>query len=176
MGWINEIVGICMAAHFDWAWDEDRERGGSGEVGRAKRLTTHTHTHARQLRASRLRLPSPNLQLTFFVNRGAVCEQSVSSVCDCAYVPAYSPWWPCVHVCSLASAFIQPKINFYLNPSPHLSLFSQHLSFIEIQNTENTHFFISLVLLTLHIQINNTRLYYGSWRFGYFTLTCFQAK
>lgn len=26
MGRINEIVGICMAAHFNWALDEDRER------------------------------------------------------------------------------------------------------------------------------------------------------
>lgn len=55
MGWINEIVGICMAAHFDWAWDEEkesikREEMGSGEVraseGGDEKLWER-HTHAR---------------------------------------------------------------------------------------------------------------------------------
>lgn len=54
MGGINEIVGICMAAHLNWALGGEREREngdemGSGEVTASKGGETQTlpHTHTR---------------------------------------------------------------------------------------------------------------------------------
>lgn len=169
MGWINEIVGICMAAHFNWALDEDGERGRKKKKkwerrgqGKQNGWNTHTQTHRMlPVKASRLQLPSNNLQLTFLLNTGesvsSLGESECVRLCICASI--FLLTFVCVRVwalCSLphshASAFTQTKINFNYSHSPRRPLpplIRTHASLIEIQNTENTHFhFISSVLLS----------------------------
>lgn len=141
MGWINEIVGICMAAHFNWALREDREKESEregekkkgdevGSGGRVKQrgwnthtdtdMDTHMHTHTFLQKASRLQLPSYNLQLTFL---NIVCEWSgcvCVRVCDCAGIFLLTS----VHACACAPSFaplhllLLSRKSILPNPTP----------------------------------------------------------